>query len=456
MCGIAGVYGQPECATAWVCEALFAQQHRGQDSCGIASTDGQRLVRFRGLGLVREALTTEVLAGLSGCSAIGHVRYPTQGRATCENAQPHVFVRNGEPLFAVSSNGDITNLPELEAEIRRRGHELEGTNDAEVIAKAIGIWAFDDGLGLDAAIAKWMRTGLGAYSTLLLTPTHLYAFRDPHGLRPMSVGTRDKAAIVVSETVGLDILRADYEEDVPPGGILRWGPDGLQRLHGAEAARPHHCIFEHIYFARPDSFVFAENVFDVRRAIGEQLAEGDETEGDVVVPIPDSANYIGLAYANARRLPIAFGLVRNHYVGRTFIAPEQHVRDETVRLKFNPLPGFFVGKRVFVVDDSIVRGTTIRKLIRMMRENGAKEVHLRIGSPPIRHACYYGIDTPERQKLIASGRTPEEVADLLGADTLRYLPLEGLRAAVAKPEAYCYACFTGEYPAGQKQNAHEL
>jgi amidophosphoribosyltransferase len=262
--------------------------------------------------------------------------------------------------------------------------------------------------------------------------------------------------VVASETVAMDIIRADVSGHVEPGTVLRWGPGGFQQRVAAPSTRHHHCIFEHIYFARPDSLVFGEKVFEVRRAIGEALAKDDLVEGDVVVPIPDSANYIGLAYANARSLPIAFGLVRNHYVGRTFIAPEQRVRDETVRLKFNPLPGFFEGKRVFAVDDSIVRGTTIRKLVRMFRENGASQVHLRIGSPPIRHSCFYGIDTPERHKLIASDRTPEQVAELLEADSIRYLSLEGLRSSVSRPDHYCYACFTGEYPAGCKQNAVEL
>lgn len=452
MCGIVGIFGQDE-AGRMAAEALFAQQHRGQDSCGIASADGESVYRFRGLGLVRDALTPGVLAGLPGTSAIGHVRYPTQGRACCENAQPHVFEKDGVPRFALSSNGDITNMPELVAEIERRGYACEGTNDAEVITKCIGIWALDDGMGFKPAIARWMREGRGAYSAVLMTRDHLYAFRDPHGLRPMSYGTLDGTAVVVSETVGLDILRAEYAGDVPPGAILRWGGDGLQRVQGVEPADSRHCIFEHIYFARPDSLMFGENVFDVRRAIGEAMAKGDDTPGDVVVPIPDSANYIGLAYANARHIPAAFGLVRNHYVGRTFIAPEQQVRDETVRLKFNPLPGFFVGKRVFAVDDSIVRGTTIRKLIRMMRENGAREVHLRIGSPPIRHSCYYGIDTPEQDKLIAHGRTDEEVARHLGADSLRYLSLEALRSTVITPDRFCYACFNGDYCAGRKDRA---
>ncbi len=450
MCGIAGIFGREE-ASGWVAEALFAQQHRGQDSCGVASADSGALRRHRGLGLVREALGPETLRRLPGAAAIGHVRYPTQGGATLENAQPHLFMKDGVPRFALASNGDITNLPELRREIEARGYALDGTNDAEVIAKAIGIWAFEDGLGLDGAIARWMRRGTGAYSTLLLTPSHLYAFRDPHGFRPMSLGDLEGAAVLCSETVALDTLRARFVEHVPPGSILRWGPEGTARAVGLAPAALHHCIFELIYFSRPDSRVFEEHVFEIRRRIGEALAAGDETEGDLVIPIPDSSNYMALGYANARGLPYAMGLVRNHYVGRTFIAPEQQVRDESVRLKFNPLPGFLEGKRLFVVDDSIVRGTTIKKLVRMLRENGAREVHLRIGSPPIRHSCYYGIDTPERDKLVAAYRSEQEVAQLLGADTLRYLTLEGLRATVARPGDFCYACFTGNYPAGTKE-----
>jgi amidophosphoribosyltransferase len=449
MCGVAGVFGADE-AASWTCEALFAEQHRGQDSCGIASACGGTLHLYKGVGLVREAIEPDVLAALPGKSAIGHVRYPTQGAATVENAQPHVFSKDGKPLFAVASNGDVTNLPALRAEVEARGYAFEGTNDGEVIAKAIGVWAFDDGLGLEAAIRKWMATGTGAFSTLLLAPDALYAFRDPHGFRPLSAGRLEGAAVLCSETVGLDILRADYVEDVPPGALWRWDAGGLAKLEGVPSERRRHCIFEHIYFARPDSTVFGDKVFEVRRRIGEALAQGDDTPGDAVVPIPDSANYIGMAYANARGLPTVMGLVRNHYVGRTFIAPIQLMRDETVRLKFNPLPGFFEGKRVFLVDDSIVRGTTIRKLVRMLRENGAREVHLRIGSPPIRHSCFYGIDTPERKHLIAADRTPEQVAALLEADSLRYLPLESLRTTVSRPGDYCCACFTGDYPAGRK------
>lgn len=450
MCGIIAVFGQPD-AAGWACEGLFAQQHRGQDSCGLAAFGHGRFARHRGVGLVRDILTHDVLKNLPGEHCVGHVRYPTQGDATIENAQPHLFAKDGRTLFALSSNGDITNLPELRKEIIARGYELEGVNDAEVITKCIGIWAFDDGLGIERAILKWMETGVGAYSTVLLTPDTLYAFRDPHGFRPMCVGTKDDAVIVASESVALDILRAQFSRFVEPGIVLRWNASGLEQVGSVPAATRHHCVFEHIYFARPDSLVFGEKVFEVRRNIGEALAAGDAVEADAVIPIPDSANYIGLAYANARNLPLVFGLVRNHYVGRSFISPDQVMRDDAVRLKFNPLPGFIRGKRVILVDDSIVRGTTIRKLIGMMRENGAREVHLRIGSPPIRHSCYYGIDTPVRKKLIAAERTPEQVAEQLGADSLRYLTLEGLAGSVDNASHYCYACFTGRYPAGCKK-----
>ena len=449
MCGIAGVH-KKDGAAAFVAEALFAEQHRGQDSCGVVSSGASGLHLCKGLGLVKDVLTPEAVTSLPGDSAIGHVRYPTQGAPTLENAQPHIFERDVRALFAIASNGDLTNLPELREIIESHGYKLEGSNDGEVIAKAIGVWAYDDGLGLEEAIAKWVRTGRGAFSTVLLTPDTLYAFRDPHGFRPMSVGDLEGSAVVCSETVALDTLRARFVEEVPPGAIFRWGPDGHERKLGAASAPHRHCIFELIYFSRPDSRLFGESVFEVRRRIGELLAEGDETMGDIVIPIPDSANYMALGYAAARHLPFALGLVRNHYVGRTFIVPEQQMRDESVRLKFNPLPGFIKDKRIFVVDDSIVRGTTIRKLIRMLRENGAREVHLRIGSPPIRYSCYYGIDTPERDKLVAAYRSEAEVAALLGADSLRYLPLEALKKSVALPNDFCYACFTGDYPAGKK------
>lgn len=449
MCGIFGIFGQPGAARD-ASEGLFAQQHRGQDACGLAVADGSSIRRHRGLGLVREVLSESLLGTLPGNAAIGHVRYPTQGPPTLENAQPHLFLRNGEPLFALASNGDLTNLPELERLLGERGYAREGCNDAEVIAACVGMWAFDDGLGLEGAITRWLREGRGAFSTVLLTPGALFAFRDPFGLRPLALGEREGVAMVASETVALDILRARHLGEVPPGAILRVDRSGRNSLGAVDGVARRHCIFEHIYFSRPDSAVFGEKVFEVRRRIGEGLAGGDPVEADVVIPIPDSANFIGFAYAAARGIPAAIGLVRNHYVGRTFIAPEQTTRDEGVRLKFNPLPGFLEGKRVILVDDSIVRGTTIRKLIRMMRENGAREVHLRIGSPPIRHSCFYGIDTPEESKLIASGQSEEAVCRSLEADSLRYLALHALRGTVARPQDYCYACFTGEYPAGRK------
>lgn len=449
MCGIFAIFGQAR-AARFASEGLFAQQHRGQDACGLAAWDGAEIRRHRGVGLVREVLSEGVLSGLPGDCALGHVRYPTQGPPTLENAQPHLFSLGGRVRFALASNGDITNLGELSDLLTERGYTLEGTNDAEVIAKCVGAWAFEDGLGVEAAVARWMRMARGAYSTVLLSPEGLWVFRDPDGLRPLALGEGEGSFMAASETVALDILRARFVRELAPGEILRVDRSGTASVRGVADAAPHHCIFEHIYFSRPDSAVFGEKVFEVRRRIGESLARGDSVEADAVVPIPDSANFIGFAYAAARGIPAAFGLVRNHYVGRTFISPEQATRDEGVRLKFNPLPGFLQDKRVVLVDDSIVRGTTIRKLIRMLRENGAREVHLRIGSPPIRHSCFYGIDTPEESMLVASGRGIDDVCRLLGADSLRYLPLEGLMGTVSRPRDYCYACFNGEYPAGRK------
>jgi amidophosphoribosyltransferase len=450
MCGVIGLFGLHE-AARFASEGLFAQQHRGQDACGLATSDGASIRRFRGVGLVREVLSEEVLRELPGRLAVGHVRYPTQGPSTLENAQPHTYTLRGEARFALASNGDITNLPRFRKMLEAAGRRLEGSNDAEVIAQSIGLWAFEEGASLEAAISRWMAEARGAYSAVLITPDALYAFRDPHGLRPLALGEKDGALIAASETVALDILRARFLREVDPGEILRADAAGRRSVPGPREVQRRHCIFEHIYFSRPDSSVFGERVFEVRRHIGEALAQGDTVEADVVIPIPDSANFIGFSYAAARGIPSALGLVRNHYVGRTFIAPEQATRDEGVRLKFNPLPGFIEGKRVILVDDSIVRGTTIRKLIRMLRENGAREVHLRIGSPPIRHSCFYGIDTPEESNLIAANHDLDEVCAFLEADTLRYLSLEGLEGTVSKPRDYCYACFTGEYPAGKKR-----
>lgn len=451
MCGIAGIFNK-ENASFGVAEALFAEQHRGQDSAGLVSWDGGGLHSHFGLGLVKDTFSQEKLRSLPGSMAIGHVRYPTQGPVSLCNCQPHIFSLDGKAVFALASNGDITNLPELREEIEKEGFVLEGDNDAEVMAKFVGIAAFRRNLGLVEAIYLLMEKALGAYSAVLMTEDELYAFRDPWAFRPMCYGEKDGVAAIASESVALDILRIPYKGEIPARSIFRWGQDGLKTYPRRNEKPARHCIFEHIYFSRPDSIIFGEKVFEVRRKIGEALASNDDVKADNVIAVPDSSNYIALGYANRSGIPFALGLVRNHYVGRTFIAPDQITRDEGVRFKFNPLPGFIAGKRLVIVDDSIVRGTTIKKLIRMLRENGALEVHLRIGSPPIRYSCYYGVDTPNREKLIASKMEVEDIRSFIGADTLKYLTIEELRKTVASPDDYCYACFRGDYPAGEKKH----
>jgi amidophosphoribosyltransferase len=449
MCGIAALFNR-ENASFGVVESLFAQQHRGQDSAGVVSSDGEKLFSHFGLGLVKDTFKNEILQNLQGEIAIGHVRYPTQGKVSLCNCQPHIFRFDGEEIFALASNGDITNLPELSEEITKEGLKIEGENDAEIMTKFIGLQIAKKNFSLIEAIYLWMEKAKGAYSAVLMTKNELYAFRDPWAFRPMCYGVKDDFVSVVSESVALDILRIPYKGEIPAGTIYRWDKSGLKIFEKKTSKPLRHCIFEHIYFSRPDSIVFGEKVFEVRRKIGALLAENDNVAADCVIAVPDSSNYIGLGYAEKRNIPFVLGLVRNHYVGRTFIAPDQITRDEGVRFKFNPLPSFFQGKRVILVDDSIVRGTTIKKLIRMLKENGALEVHLRIGSPPIRYSCFYGVDTPNREKLIASKMEIEEIQNFIGADTLKYLSIEDLKKCVNLPDNYCYACFNGDYPAGEK------
>lgn len=451
MCGIAALFNKDN-ASFGVVESLFAEQHRGQDSAGLVSTDGNKLYSHFGIGLVKDTFKENMLQNLKGDKAIGHVRYPTQGRVSLCNCQPHIFSFNGDDIFAVASNGDLTNLPELSEEILKEGLKIEGENDAEVIAKFLGLYIAKKNFSIVDAIYLFMEKAMGAYSAVLLTKNELFAFRDPWAFRPMCYGKKDNFVAVASESVALDILRIPYEGEIPAGTIYRWDHSGLKIFERKSEKPLRHCIFEHIYFSRPDSIVFGEKVFEVRKKIGIYLAEKDNVKADCVVAVPDSSNYIGLGYAEKRGIPFVLGLVRNHYVGRTFIAPDQITRDEGVRFKFNPLPSFFKEKKIILVDDSIVRGTTIKKLIRMLKENGALEIHLRIGSPPIRHSCFYGVDTPNKEKLIASRMEIEEIRKFIGADTLNYLSMEDLRKCVFHPEDYCYACFNGDYPAGQKKH----
>lgn len=457
MCAIAGYYSRhtPD-APAKIMEALYAQQHRGQESCGIAASNGQHIRAHKAMGYVKEAFGNHVLDDLAGPLAIGHARYPTRGTSVLENTQPYVIETLSGPIYALASNGDIVNYDEIADELRVQGVHFSSKNDGELLGRFIVYHHERKNMAIAETIRLLMKRVKGAYSAVFITRDQLYAFRDPQGFRPMMIGYNDGDVAVSSESCAMDLLRMTGMREINPGEIVVITPqkeysldaahDPLLPQPGSGGGQTHHCVFELIYFARPDSFQFNEHVYNVRQKIGAKLASYDDFPADVVVPVPDSANFIAMGYAQARGIPFQLGLIRNHYVGRTFIKPDQYTRDESVRQKFNPLKGFFEGKRVILVDDSIVRGTTIRKLIGMIKGCGAAEVHLRIGSPPVKFSCYYGIDTPDREKLIANNMSTEEIRAYIGADSLKYLRMSDLKKCVKKPAGFCYACFDGQYP----------
>jgi len=469
MCGIVGVFGTIHAAYL-ASIGLFAEQHRGQESCGMAVSDG-RVIRLRKrMGLVKEVFSPEVLATLPGAIAIGHVRYPTKGSATEFNSQPHLVDTLAGPCYALASNGDIVNYQEIRSELEKEDVYFKSDNDGELLLKFIayqmersghtrtpgtgqGAGSKEQGGSIIDAIRLLMKTVKGAYSAVLSTRNELYMFRDPYSIRPMVWGKRaDGSVVVASESCALDTMDVSARHEVPAAGIIRVNNDGIMVIENdpnlyRDLSTCKHCIFEHIYFSRPDSHHFGENIYTVRERIGAKLASYDDgLEIDSVVPVPDSSNFIALGYAQAKGIPVSMGLIRNHYVGRTFIKPEQTIRDESVKQKFNPLPNFFDGKKIILVDDSIVRGTTIKKIVRLLKNAGAREIHLRIGSPQVCNSCYYGIDTPTRQELVANRLTLQEIAEQSGVDSLMHIDIEDLRNCVSEPGQYCYACFNGDYP----------
>lgn len=454
MCGVIGIcYRDGLDAFPDVVNGMFQMQHRGQDACGISISDGSRIRTHRGIGYVREVFSERPATEFRGHVACGHVRYPTQGANRLVNAQPHRVDTLAGPFVALCSNGDLTNYWAVRRSLEASGVEFAGTNDAELLVKYVAFRHLEHGEDLKTALRSLQREVLGAYSACLLVRDSLYAFRDPHGIRPLAFGRNDEGWIVASETPALDLLRADREDDVQPGEIVHFeGGEAHRHAHpDVVAARggrvgPAHCVFEHVYFSRPDSIAFGQRVYDVRKRIGAWLARQDDVRGDVVVPVPDSANAVALGYYLESGVPFEFGLVRNHYVGRTFISSDQPRRDEGVKLKFNPLRSVFKDRIVILVDDSIVRGTTSRKLVRMVRAAGAKEIHVRIGSPVTLHSCYYGIDTPTESELIGNRLSVDEIRKFLTADTLRYVTVEGLKDCVGDKGTYCMACFDGHYP----------
>ncbi|MBI1795920.1 MAG: amidophosphoribosyltransferase [Candidatus Eisenbacteria bacterium] len=442
-CGVFAAVGIPRAAET-VGLGLHALQHRGQESTGIVSCDERGdFHTHKGIGLVSDVYDDALLASLPGALAIGHNRYSTTGSLTLENTQPLRVVYRGGPL-ALAHNGNLVNARELRRGLEGSGSIFQTTLDTEIFLHLIALSGAED---VEEALIEAAKQVRGAYSMVVLTREAVLALRDPHGFRPLCIGRLGDGYVVASETCALDLVAADFVRDVAPGELVRLDPQGMRARQALpEADPPRHCVFEHIYFSRPDSRVFGDTVDRVRRRIGHRLADEHPVEADVVIAVPDSSNSIALGYSERSGIRFELGLIRNHYVGRTFIQPHQGERDSTVRVKFNPVREVLAGQRIVLVDDSIVRGTTSRKLVRMLRRNGAKEVHFRVGSPPVTHPCFYGIDTPSRRELIGALKSTEEIRDFLGADSLGYLSLEGLLACEREPARFCSACFTGRYP----------
>lgn len=450
-CGVFGVCDSEDAANlAYL--GLYALQHRGQESAGIATLDdGGRVHVEREMGYVAEVFNEERLARLPGRTAMGHVRYSTSGASLLINAQPIVFATGRGPL-ALAHNGNLVNAREIRARLENSGALFTTTSDSEVILHLV---ARSKAPTLAGAIAEALLDVRGAYSLLILSREGIFAVRDPNGIRPLSLGLREGSPVVASETCAFDLIGARFERDVEPGEIVRLSREGF-RSH--RFAFPHStpCIFEHVYFSRPDSVVFGRSVAATREAFGAQLAREHPATADVVVPVPDSGMYAAIGFARESGIPFALGMVRNHYVGRTFIEPKQSIRNFGVKVKLNPVRDVVHGKRVVLVDDSIVRGTTSRKIVRMLRETGASEVHVRISSPPTVNSCHYGIDTPTRGELIASNQPLDEIRRYIGSDTLGYLSVEGMLQAFGRPpHATCTACFTGVYPVEVEERERE-
>ena len=441
-CGVFGIFGHPEAANMTYL-GLYALQHRGQESAGIAASDGQKVRISRAMGYVADRFNSDVLAQLSGSAAVGHVRYSTAGESGLANAQP-LLIDCTHGQIAVGHNGNLVNATELRDELVRQGSIFQSTSDTEVI---VHLAARSKAPTTVDAIVEAVSQVQGAFSLVMLTPDLMIAVRDPHGFRPLALGRLGDAVVVCSETCAMDLIGATYERDVEPGEVLVVGKDGVRSIRPFVAAPLSHCVFEHVYFARPDSYVFGRSVNEVRTSLGQILAREQPCAADVVVPVPDSGVCAAMGYAEASGIPLRMGLIRNHYVGRTFIEPQSSIRHFGVRVKLNPVRSILEGRRVVLVDDSIVRGTTSRKIVKMVRAAGATHVHVRISCPPTISPCFYGVDTPRRAELIAATHTLEEITKYLQADSVGYLSHEGLMTAVgAGRGSYCSSCYTGVYP----------
>ncbi|MEW6456613.1 MAG: amidophosphoribosyltransferase [Acidobacteriota bacterium] len=440
-CGIFGIYNS-EKAAELTYYGLYGLQHRGQESAGIVASNEKRLIAERGLGYVFEIFDTEALKKLKGKIAIGHTRYSTHGESTLRNTQPFLIDSHRGPI-AVAHNGNLVNAVQLRGKLEKEGSIFQSTSDTEIILHLI---AKSKEEKIEISIIDALMELKGAYSLLFLTLDKLIAVRDPRGFRPLSLGKLRNSYVTASETCAFDLIGAKYIRDIEPGEMIIIEKNRINSIRPFRDEMPRFCIFEYIYFSRPDSLVFKKNVNEVRKRLGRMLAIEQPADADIVVPIPDSGLWAALGYSEESKIPLEFALIRNHYVGRTFIQPFQSKRTFGVRIKLNPVRELIQGKKVVLIDDSIVRGTTSRRIVKMVRNAGAKEIHYRVSSPPIIGPCFYGIDTPMKDELIASSHSIEEIAKFLGVGTLGYLSLNGMLEAVGDRENFCTACFDLNYP----------
>jgi amidophosphoribosyltransferase len=441
-CGVFGIFGHPEAANMTYL-GLYALQHRGQESAGIAASDGEQVRVSRAMGYVADTIDGETLAALPGTIAIGHVRYSTAGESQLANAQP-ILIDCAHGQIAIGHNGNLVNASELREHLVRQGSIFQSSTDTEVV---LHLYARSRAATVEDAVVESVAQVQGAFSLVLMTTDRLIAVRDPHGFRPLALGRLEGAYVVSSETCAMDLIGATYVRDIEPGELLVIDAHGPKSFKPFPPAPLAHCVFEHVYFARPDSYVFGRSVNEVRTNLGRILAVEQPVDADVVVPLPDSGVCAAMGFAEASGIPLRMGLIRIHYVGRTFIQPQSSIRHFGVKVKLNPVRSILEGRRIVLVDDSIVRGTTSRKIVRMVRAAGAREVHVRISCPPTISPCFYGVDTPRRSELIAATHSLAEIRDFLEADSLGYLSLEGLLSAVGEGrQHYCSSCYTGIYP----------
>jgi len=448
-CGVFGIYAPGRKIAETIFYGLQALQHRGQESAGIAVSDGENILIFKDLGLVSQVFNEQNIAPLQGHIGIGHTRYSTTGMNIWKNSQP-LFRMFKNESFAIAQNGNLTNVKEIRKEQIKKGVNFETTTDTEVIASLI---ESSEKENIEDAIKEATGKIKGSYSLVILTKDEVFGIRDPHGFRPLVLGNLDGSYVIASETCALDIIDAKFIREIDPGEIIVLDKDGMRSQMMLPVDRISMCVFELIYFARPDSYIHNKNMFEVRHRLGQELAKEFPADADIVIPVPDSGTPAAIGYSAESKIPYAEGFIKNRYIGRTFIQPKQETREISVKLKLNPLRDIIQGKKLVVVDDSIVRGTTSKKIVKMLYNTGAKEVHMRITCPPLLYPCYYGVDMATRKEFIANHKTLEDIREFLKVDSLKYLTMSGLVKAVGESkEKFCFACFDGEYPVQIPEN----